>query len=205
MDSVYFRTFEENDWETIYEWKNDDQLTKLSVGLNRRVSKEECRKWVAARINHSPYEVWWAICAKDTDMLIGYMYLSNIHYINRSAEFGGLVIGNRDYQDGLAWIESYLFVLEYSFERLNLNRLYGYYISEHSQTRLMSEATYFRIEGIRKEALYKNGRYHDQIDIAILANEYYTHLKEDEYKETSIIRRLIKLKKESKRNSDQNI
>lgn len=201
MKTVYFRTFEENDYDLIYQWRNDENLNRLSVGLNRKVSRDECREWVKARINPLPYELWWGICSKEDDSLIGYTYLTKIHYINRSAEFGGIVIGDRNYQDGFAWIETYLFVLEYCFDRLNLNRVYGYYISEHTHTKVMSEATYFKIEGVHAEALFKNGKYHDQIDIALLSRDYHMHLSDGHYTESSIIRRLIEIKRDIKADS----
>ena len=110
--SVYFRAFEEEDAELIYKWMNDDELKKLSVGVNRRLCHDEALDWVKARMRDDRNNVWWAICAKDTNRLIGYMSLNNIHYINRSADFGGLVIGDKEYQDGCAWVESYLFLYE---------------------------------------------------------------------------------------------
>ena len=112
--TVYFRAFEESDAPLIYQWTNDDELKKLSVGLNRRICMDEALDWVKARMRHDPYQAWWAICAKDTNKMIGYMSLNNIHYINRSAEFGGIVIGDNDYRDGYAWIESYLFIYGYA-------------------------------------------------------------------------------------------
>ena len=39
--TVYFRTFEENDADLIYQWMNDDELKKLSTGLNRRMCRDE--------------------------------------------------------------------------------------------------------------------------------------------------------------------
>lgn len=196
MSTVYFRTFEEEDFEKIYIWRNDDKLNCLSVGLNKRMSREECRKWVLTRRDSSPYEVWWAICSNETGELIGYTYLSSIHFINRSAEFGGILIGDAAFQDGFAWIETYLFVMDYTFKRLNLNRLEGYYISEHNLTHSMCKATFFKVEGVRKEAIYKNGKYHDRIDIAILAKDYYHHLQENEYDIKSIMRRVVKIGKQ---------
>ena len=95
--TVYFRTFEEEDAPLIYQWMNDDELKKLSVGLNRRMSREEALNWVRCRMEHDQYNYWWAICAKDTNKMIGYMSLNSIHYINRSADFGGIIIGDNNY------------------------------------------------------------------------------------------------------------
>lgn len=194
--TVFFRTFEESDVNEIYKWMNDDELKKLSVGLNRRMSIEECRQWVLSRMNHSPYSAWWAICSIEDNKIIGYASLTDIHYINRSANFSGILIGDKNYQDGFAWIETYLFILEYAFERLNMNRLYGSRIIEHRATELISETMFLKEEGVLRQAIYKNGCYHDEIISSILASEYYEHKLNDEYNFNKVIKRLIRNKKQ---------
>lgn len=195
MRTVYFRTFEEGDLDEIYKWMNDDSLKQLSVGLNRRMSKEECRQWIAARMNHNPYQVWWAICSIEENKIIGYACLTDIHYINRTANFSGVVIGDKKHQDGFAWIETYLFILEYTFERLNMNRLYGSFLSEHRMSRLMSSSLFFNEEGIEHQAIFKNGYYHDLVLSALLATDYFLHKANNEYDYKKVIKRLLKNKK----------
>ena len=187
--TVYFRSFEEEDLDAIYQWMNDDELKKLSVGLNRRMSKEECRTWIDARKNNSQYQYFWAICSVKDQKMIGYAFITNIHYINRTAEFGGIVIGDSDYHNGLAWIETYLFVLDFVFNRLNINRFSDTAITEHIQSNKIAEVFYFQKEGILKEAVYKNGRYYDLSLMSILSKDYHAHLIAGDYEIKNIIRR----------------
>lgn len=194
--TVFFRAFEEKDIDAIYEWKNDDELNKLAVGLNRKICRDDVEKWVKARMPHNPYEVFWAICAIDSKEIIGYAYLTNIHFINRSAEFGGLVIGNRKYQDGFAWIESYLFVYEYAFERLGLNRVYGTRLMEHKQTQAMGLVMFSKQEGVLRQAVYKNGQYHDLSIGSLLSSEYFEHKNNGDYEIPAIIKRIKKARKD---------
>ena len=190
--TVYFRCFEEDDAPLIYKWMNDDELKSMSIGLNRRMSKEEALNWVKARINHSPYQVWWAICAVDSDKMIGYMSLTDIHYINSSACFSGIVLGDKDYSNGFAWIESYLFVREYAFERLNLNRLYGEHLVGHKQTEIIGKAFFQKEEGILRQAVFKNGKYYDVRISSILRSEYFEHKEKGDFEIRSIIKRFRK-------------
>lgn len=196
--TVYFRTFEEEDAEFIYNWMNDDDLKKLSVGLNRRMSREEALNWVKRRMDYDQYNFWWAICAKDNNKMIGYMSLNGIHYINRSAEFGGIMIGDKDYQDGLAWIESYLFVYEFAFERLGLNRIFGTRLNEHKLTNAMSIAMFTKQEGVLRQAVFKNGQYYDLVIGSLLSSEYFEHKNNGDYEFSAIIRRIKKARKEMK-------
>lgn len=194
--TVYFRTFEEEDAPLIYQWMNDDELKKLSVGLNRRMSRDEALNWVKRRMEYDQYNYWWAICAKDTDKMIGYMSLNSIHYINRSAEFGGIVIGDSSYNDGFAWMESYLFIMEYTFERLGMNRLYGSSVIGHKQSNMAGELFLFTKEGVSRKAVYKNGKFYDLKLTSILKDEYFDNKKNGEYELKNILRRLRQLKKQ---------
>ncbi|MBQ4161548.1 MAG: GNAT family N-acetyltransferase [Parabacteroides sp.] len=194
--TVYFRAFEEEDASLIYNWMNDDDLKSMSIGLNRRMCKEETLEWVKARMHHNPYQVWWAICSKETNEMIGYIYLVDIHYINRTADYGGILIGNPNYHNGIAWIESYLFIMEYVFERLNLNRLSDAAIVNHRQSITIGKVMGFQIEGIKKQAVFKNGCYYDVAMMALLKDTYVRYKNDGEYEFKSILRRFSKLSKE---------
>jgi len=195
-NTVYFRAFEEEDAELIYKWRNDDDLRSLSTGLNRRMCRDEALEWVKARMRHNPYQVFWAICVKDTQEMIGYACLTDIHYINSSANFSGIVIGDKKYQDGIAWIETYLFVYEYAFERLNLNRLYGHAIEDHKTTLAIRAAMFNTKEGVLRQNAFKNGRFYDVSVSSILRDEYFAHKSKGEYELPVVMKRLVRLYKE---------
>ena len=193
--TVFFRAFEEEDIDAIYRWKNDDELNKMTVGLNRKICRDDVAKWVRSRMPHNPYEVYWAICANDeTKKIIGYVQLTEIHYINSSANFSGIVIGDKDYQDGFAWLETYLFVMEYAFERLGLNRLYGSSIIGHKDSNNIGKLLLWTKEGVMRQAVFKNGVFYDVRMSSILKNEYFTNKQEGLYEMKSILARLRKAK-----------
>lgn len=199
--TVYFRAFEEEDAPFIYKWMNDDELKKLSVGLNRRICREEALNWVKARMHHDPYQVWWAICSIEAKEIIGYMSLNNIHYINSSAEFGGLIIGNRNYQDGMAWIESYLFLYEYAFDRLGLNRVYGMNLVDHKSSNFIGSVFYAQKEGVLRQAYYKNGEFHDAVIGSLLRDDYYAHKEKGEYELEAVLRRFLEKIRQRRKNN----
>lgn len=192
--TVYFRAFEESDAPLIHQWKNSDEINELTVGLNKKTCLEEDLDWVKARMRHQPYNCFWAICAKDTDKMIGWCCLTDIHYINSSANFSGIVIADKDYRDGFAWIETYLFIMDYAFERLNLNRLYGDCVMEHIQSNTIGGALFWQREGIKREAVFKGGRYYDVSMGSILRSEYFEHKEKGDYAIMNIIKRIRKIK-----------
>ena len=193
--TVYFRAFEPEDAVLIHQWKNSDELNEMTVGLNKKTSLEEDQQWVNAHKDHHPYYAYWAICAKDTNKMIGYASLVNIHYINSSAETGAILIGDPNYNDGFAWMESVLFLFEYAFERLNLNRVYGQSLVGHKISNLVEPLMYMKQEGVLRQAAFKNGRYYDISFAGILKSEYYSHKEAGDYELPAVIRRIKKLRK----------
>lgn len=193
--TVYFRAFEPEDAVMIHRWKNSDELNEMTVGLNKKTSLEEDQQWVNAHKDHHPYYAYWAICAKDTGKMIGYASLVNIHYINSSAETGAILIGDPNYNDGFAWIESVLFLFEYAFERLNLNRVYGQSLVGHKISNLVEPLMFMQQEGVLRQAAFKNGRYYDVSFAGILKSEYYSHKEAGDYELPAVIRRIKKLRK----------
>ena len=194
--TVYFRTFEETDADLIYNWMNDDKLKELSVGLNRRMCREEALEWVKSRMHHHDYHVYWAICSKENDKMIGYACLVNIHYINSSAETGAIMIADTDYNDGIAWLESVLFMFEYAFERLGLNRVYGVSLEGHKISNRIGPLLFMQIEGVLRQAAFKNGKYYDLQYVGLLKDEYFAHKEAGDYELPKLIRRLRKMRHE---------
>lgn len=194
--TVIFRAFEEEDIDSIYQWKNDDELNKMTVGLNRKICRDDVAKWVRSKMPHNPYEVYWAICPKDEPQkIIGYAQLTEIHFINSSANFSGIMIGDKKYQDGFAWLETYLFVMEYAFEQLGLNRLFGASILGHKESNGIGKYLFWKKEGILRQAVFKSGQYYDLLLGSILKDEYFLHKDNGEFEIKSILKRIRSYKR----------
>ncbi len=196
--TVFFRAFEPEDAVFVHRWKNSDELNELTVGLNKKTTVDDDVRWLNGIKDHHPYYAYWAICAKDSGKLIGYASLINIHYINSSAETGAIMIADPNFNDGTAWIETVLFLFEYAFERLNLHRVYGHSLVGHKMSNMIEPLMFMQNEGIQRDAAYKNGRYYDLSCAAILRDEYFAHKEAGDYEMLSVIRRLRKIRKETR-------
>ncbi len=199
MSTVLFRDFEEKDIDFIYKCKNDEELNRMIVGPYHPFSHEEAADWVRGCMGEHDTFKFWAICTNDEEKkIIGWTALSKIDKINQSAFTHSIVIGDRNYQDGFAWIEAVLFLFEYAFEKLELNRVYGESILGHKTSNIVEELMFMPREGIFRQAVYKNGQFYDVSSAAILKSEYFTHKDSGDYEISSIIRRLNKIRKRSK-------
>lgn len=195
--TVCFRDFEERDIDFIYKCKNDEKLNSMIVGHFKPFSYEDAEKWVHGCMGEHETFKFWAIATNDEEKrIVGWISLSEIDQDNRSAQFHGIVIGDKDYHDGSAWIESYLFILDYAFEVLSLNRLTDLHLVDHPMSGAIAAAMYFEVEGIYKEAILKNNQYKDIEFVALLKRNYESHKLNNDYKFNNIVKNIIKYNKE---------
>lgn len=201
-NSVSFRDFEERDIDFVFKCKNDDRLNEKTSGHYSAFSYEEAVQWVRGCMGEHDTFKFWAVCTNDDEQrIIGWISVSEIDSINKSACFHGIVIADPKYRDGMAWIESFLFVMKYIFEERCFHRMYGTALSENEASVLMGKVMFERNEGIFKDAVFKNGRYYDLVYCAILDNEYFDHKARGEYDTLSIIRRLGNLRRSKRSNT----
>lgn len=194
--TVSFRDFEERDIDFVYRCKNDEKLNSLIVGNWHPFTHEEAEKWVHGCMgDHDTYK-FWAICTNDEEKrIVGWVSLSNIDKVNRSACSHGIVIADPAYRNGLAWIESILFIQEQVFEKMGLNRIYGSCRVDHKLSMQMGVAMFRQTEGIQREAIFDNGKYVDIHMSSLLAREYFEHKNNGDYETSKVIRRLTAAKK----------
>ena len=68
-------------------------------------------------------------------------------------------------------------LMKYAFEEINLNRLDGSWIEYNIPSKKLYEKCGWYEEGTKKEAIYRNGQYHD-LKIAGITRREYLQLKE---------------------------
>lgn len=191
-NTVYLRLMEPQDYEKTYMWRNDYNMQKMTCGPLRFISKEMEKNWAQNRSLDNTRDIYLAICEIKNNKMIGYTSINDINPINRSCDIGGIVIGDNEYRDGSAFIEVFLLLLAYIFDQLNMHRTYGYYLRSHKMTSSCMEALFYVVEGCQRQAIYKDGVYHDMICAGMLRNEYYEHRNNGELEFAPTLKRLIK-------------
>lgn len=101
---------------------------------------------------------------------IGNISLQNIDLIDRNAEMAFLM-GETDY-----WGKGYAFeaasaIIDHAFKQLNLHRIYLGTADNNLRMQKLAIKLGFHEEGRRREALYKNGIYHDIIEYGIVRED----------------------------------
>ena len=193
--TIYFRGFKESDTEQINRWRNDRDIQALVSAPFRYVPEAIEREWVKRKMMENRHDIYLAICLKSDDTMIGYVSVNNIDYVSRTADGGGVVLDRR-YQDGTARYELGMLIRELVFDQLNINRYVGRCLREHTTSRIVMEATGYKFEGYARQAVYKDGKYHDQCVYSLLREDYYDMMERGEYSLKNFARKVKTLKKQ---------
>lgn len=168
---VYLRALELNDYMLINKWRNDPETTKYLAGNVFFVSSERERKSIENKILDDSKQLYLAICDKSNDKLIGYTQINNIDLRNLKAEWGGTLIGDKDYVGGGYGKEASILLLRYLFDQYPINKCYGYCLEEHPYTAKLILSLGFKQDGILRKDVFKNGEFKNVLIFSLLREE----------------------------------
>lgn len=197
---IYLRMLEPEDYELTHKWHTDYNIQKMTCGQFRFVSKAIEKNWAMAKSTANAHDIYLAICANENNRMIGYISINEIDYVHRSCHCGGVVVGEKQYRNMREYVEAVSLVHDYAFNHLNMNRISGACLEEHMMSRAEMEGFYYDLEGIEREAIFKNGCYHDKRNYALMSKTYFEHKEKEDYELDAIIRRIAHIVKKMKYN-----
>jgi RimJ/RimL family protein N-acetyltransferase len=105
------------------------------------------------------------------ERLIGNCSLFRVDTRSRSAELG-IAVGDKEFWGQGYGGEAIELLLAYAFEHLGLHRVYLRFIDFNARGRRCYERCGFREEGRLREAVFVRGRWHDEVVMGILEQEW---------------------------------
>lgn len=87
---VYLRALEPDDYKTSIKWRNNDEIWNMLGGPKYFVSEAYETKWLEDAI-FSSSNISLAICLKENDKYIGNAYITDIDWINKSAQTASMI------------------------------------------------------------------------------------------------------------------
>jgi RimJ/RimL family protein N-acetyltransferase len=102
---------------------------------------------------------------------IGSLNLHNINPKDHNATFG-IAIGDKNYWGKGYGTEAAALIIRYGFEQLNLHRISSGAWSFNARSIKMHLKLGFKEEGRRREAVFKNGAYCDEVIFGLLRDEW---------------------------------
>jgi RimJ/RimL family protein N-acetyltransferase len=149
-------------------WRNDPDIRDNILGYRFPITEAMEAEWLDAVLkDQSRSRVVLAIEDKSDGTLVGFVYLNNIDWFSRNAEFG-ILIGERNrHGKGLAK-EALCLVAGYAFETLNLHKLYLRVVAFNKRALALYRAFGFVEEGVQREQAFLRGRYHDVVLMGLI-------------------------------------
>ncbi len=167
--SIVLRAIEEDDNEVLKALINDPDVESKVGGWSFPSSTEKQMQWYrAVTAGSDPSTVRFAV---DVDgICVGMAALHGIDYKNSNAAVDiKLVESARGNGIGYRVIKM---LEDYSFQELNLHVLVSEVLEDNMPSRGTFEKAGFTLDGIMRNRIYKNGRYHGQCSYSLLKEEY---------------------------------
>lgn len=172
---IYLRAMEPEDMEMYREMVNDEEVSRMVVGWSFPVSKYEQMNWYERSVGDANKR--FTICIKEDNSPVGMVTLTDIDLVNRSA-FHGIKLHSSCPKGMGIGTDSVMTLMEYAFNQLNLNRLNGEWLLYNTASKKLYEKCGWTEEGIKRQAIYRNGEYHD-LAITGIMKEQYLRKKEE--------------------------
>jgi len=109
--------------------------------------------------------------ATDENNILGSVSLTDINLINQSDIFH-IMIGDRENRGKGIGYFSPTEILNHAFNNMNLNRIELGVLESNTRALKLYEKIEFKREGVKKQSIYKNGKYVNMIMMAILKEAY---------------------------------
>lgn len=167
---VYLRALEPDDYLISVAWRNDEEINSMLGGMRRFVSAAYEAKWVDDAIFHST-DVRLAICLRENGLYIGNVYMTNIDELNQSC-ISHILIGNKQYWGQGIAAEAYRLALDYMFDERHIHRVVAVILETNKASLRMHEKVGYKIEGLMRHSIYKQGQWQNQYILALLNEEY---------------------------------
>lgn len=168
-NQVYIRILEKSDIPSTHKWINDPVLGEI-MGYIPAFPLVQQEQYFDKLINDKSRMVF-AICLKDDHTHIGNVALGNIDYIHRHAMFSIFIENTQKRGRGIG-SETTRLMLDFAFNRLNLNKIYLRTSERFVEAIAMYKKLGFAKEGVWREHYYTNGKYEDKHLYSILRREY---------------------------------
>jgi len=164
---VVLRPLEREHLERCVKWFNDRDVTYY-LGREQPLTMAEEERWFAEYRSKVDEEIY----AIEVDgNHVGNIGLHGIDRANRKANLG-IVIGEKDYWSKGLGTDAMRTVLRYAFEQLRLHKVNLDVIDYNARAIHVYERCGFVKEGVRREELWKRGRFVNLVRMSILENEF---------------------------------
>ncbi len=168
---VRLRAIEREDISTFLRWFNDPEVRQYLL-MYQPMSRAWEERWFEGRLDRQDdYLLGIEVAEGDGWRLIGNVGLHKVDWKNRHAVLG-IALGEKAYWGQGYGTDAVRTMLRFAFAELNLHRVELEVFDYNPRAEACYVKAGFRREGTRRQALYRDGRYHDEHLMSILKDEF---------------------------------
>lgn len=170
-ERIILRALSKEDLSINYlQWLNDEEVCRNNSHATFPNTYEKMIRFYESQQNNMS-QVVLAVIHKENNIHIGNVSLQGINWISRNAEFA-ILMGNKNYWGKGFGEEAAHLIVAYGFSRLNLHRIYCGTLQNNQAMKKLAQKLNMKEEGVRRQAIFKNGTYHDIIEYGLLKEEF---------------------------------
>lgn len=162
-----------DDLRAVIRWYRDPELARLTRYQTRPMSHADIERFFQVRML-SPDALAYCITELPDWRLVGFTTFSSLDPDNGSVLFH-ITVGERDAWGHGLGTETTELMLGHAFERLALHRVGLTVFSYNMRAIRAYEKAGFRVEGRLRDAILRDGRYFDEVQMGVLAGEWLEH------------------------------
>jgi RimJ/RimL family protein N-acetyltransferase len=176
---VILRAVEHEDIEMLRELSNDPEFERMVVGWSYPIAKQDQEEWFqSCKVSR---DIVRFVIETEADGAVGMIGLRDIDWKNGVAAGGGMRIARKDFRTKGIATDAWMTQLRYAFDELRLNRINGSALEYNQASLRVCEKVGFKVEGIQRQAVYKCGKYHNVVFMAVLKEDYQALVQENGY------------------------
>ncbi|MBS5335295.1 MAG: GNAT family protein [Anaerovoracaceae bacterium] len=167
---IYLRAMELSDMELYRSDVNKPETEHALGGWSFPISSVQQAAWFENAVKDRN-NLRLTIVSIENDEILGMVNLVNIDWKSRVA-FSGIRLFGEEHRGKGYGKDAVLAIMKYAFEELGLNRIEGSIIETNEASKRLYERCGWKVEGIKREAVYQCGRYYDELQVAVLRKDY---------------------------------
>lgn len=172
-DNIYLSPINIEDYEKYVEWMNNSDITDKLHSTSKVFNLENEKEWINNTLNNGKHI--FSIIRKSDDTIIGNCGFNSINNIDRTATIG-IFIGDSDNQNKGYGTDALKALIKYGFDVLNLNNIDLHVFDFNERAINCYKKVGFKEYGRRHQSYYLKNKYHDQICMEILRDDFYNEI-----------------------------
>ncbi|MGF7057631.1 GNAT family N-acetyltransferase [Brassicibacter mesophilus] len=171
-ERVKLRDLRKEDVQLAYQYMNDPEvILNLWTSIPYPMTLESEMAWFETQKERKDtYN--FSIEALDSGLYIGGCGINDLDWKNSVATVG-IYIGHKDYRGKGYGTEAMKLLLKFIFSQINVNKVQLNVFGFNERAIKSYKKNGFIEEGRLRQAIFRNGKYHDEIIMGILREEYF--------------------------------